>query len=187
MHSIAVAIAKAGILSPETLQEFRRWGLPLENLPTEKITDPAVLSHAIEEALQDEGLVLTRETDLGVVQQYLQTMKRGHLHVVIDDDDGRIEETDIEVFFGTTTMGEYILRWYSEGITDVLTNGKTYLRTYGPLEDVNQVYFRAVRELFFGDQKVFMLCEPAKTLMVHPIFGAQSVFPPKETTNDSPE
>lgn len=112
---------------------------------------------AVEEALQDEGLVLTRETDFAVVQDYLRAQLHGVLHIVVEDLEGDVE-TDVECIYGLTPLGEYIIRWYSESIEDVLTNGKTHLFVKG-----HAIYFNSVREAFFGDTKAFVICTPSKT------------------------
>ena len=38
----------------------------------------------------------------------------------------------------------------------MLTNGRTYL-----VVDDTHVFFKDVRELFFGEQKAFMVCTPS--------------------------
>lgn len=109
----------------------------------------------IEEALQSEGLVISRETDLEAVSDYLNSQLTGTLHVVVEAD-GQAEEADIPVNFGMNALGEYIIRYHSEGIEDVMTNGRTYLQTKN-----FQIYFSNARELFFGDKKVFLVCKPS--------------------------
>jgi hypothetical protein len=46
----------------------------------------------------------------------------------------------------------------SESIAEMMTNGETYLR-FKNVEGQNEhIKFMDVREVFFGDQKAFMVC-----------------------------
>jgi hypothetical protein len=111
---------------------------------------------AIRRAIDSEGYVLTRETDLEVLRHYLSGQQQGLLHVEVFHKDPTIESSaDIPVVFARTPLGEYIVPWASESIADEMTNGITYLTTSG-----GKVQFSSVRELFFGDHKAFMVCEP---------------------------
>jgi hypothetical protein len=120
---------------------------------------------AIEEALQGEGLVLTRETDLEIVQEFLKTQRPGLLHVVIEDPEEGDHDADIECDYGVTKMGEYIIKWHADSIEDVMCNGKTYLQPLMPgmklVPEGAPVYFSNVREAFFGDWKAFVVCQPS--------------------------
>jgi hypothetical protein len=106
-------------------------------------------SRLIMNALQSEEFVIVRETDLEVIRQYAATTRVGTLHMEIDED----QQGDAEVTYGRTRLGEYIIAWQSDSIEDLLTNGLTYL-----IEDGKRVFFKDMRELFFGDRKVFMVC-----------------------------
>jgi hypothetical protein len=125
---------------------------------------------AIEEALQDEGLVLTRETDLEVINYFLSTAGRGILHIVMEAEGEEDQTADIECVYGMTALGEYIIQWRSDSIEDVMTNGKSYLQpTPGPMRLVPEgdpVYFSRVREVFFGQTKAFVICTPSPELIV---------------------
>lgn len=154
MNSITRAIVRSGLIPTENLAEFRKWGLPIpkdEEIPPAP-TDPEKLVQQLDQALQQEDMVIIRETDLNVVHTYLKTMKAGTLHLVMDDDMVRGE---FPVAYGVTETGEYIMPWQAEAIDDMMVNGLTYLLT---TED-KKVYFNTVRELFFGTQKAFMLCK----------------------------
>ena len=156
MSKLTEIILRAGILSPSTLVEMQRWGLPVgdpkarEGGPADMT--PESLSQSIASAIEGEGYVLTRETDLGAVTQYLQTMKTAVLHVLMSDG----SSSNIEVPVGKTPTGEWILPWREEDITDILTNGETYLRV-----DKKRVYFSQARELFYGQYKAFIVCTPS--------------------------
>ena len=155
MSKLTEIILKAGILSEGSLREMQRWGLPVGDPKPrgefEAEMTPNVLSQAIANAIEDEGYILTRETDLGAITQYLQTQRPAILHVVMDDGD-----SNIEVTVGRTPTGEWILPWQSESITDIMTNGETHLRI-----DKKHIYFNQARELFYGQHKAFIVCTPS--------------------------
>lgn len=154
MNPIVAAVLKTGLLDKQVLSEMRRWGVDIDEPFNTPKRSPEEIAAVIEEALQSEGYVLTKETDLEALRQYLSTNRRGMLHVgLLRDDD--MQEIDVEVSYGKTSLGDYIIGWRSEAIEDVMTNGVTYL-----IEDGHRVYFHAIRELFFGDVKAFMVCTP---------------------------
>jgi hypothetical protein len=165
MHSIAQAVVQSGLLSEETLAEFRRWGHPIEAPPPiPKSLDEVVL--AIEQALQEEGLVVTRETDLEAVATYLTEQRSGVLHVVLGEGAERVE-TDIPCSYSYSKMGDYLIRWHADSIEEVLTNGETYLLAHsltlnGSPDVPDKVFFNRVREVFFGETKAFIVCTPTK-------------------------
>lgn len=148
---------RLGAFSEERLQEFRRWGVPLEDipkpLPQVGPTSLEDLSRELSEALEDEGMVIIRETNLTILQQYLATQQEAELFVTLDD---AVPAKVFEVSVGKTELGEIIIPWRSEGIEALMTNGLTHL-----VLDGIQVFFCSVRELYFGDNKAFMVCTPS--------------------------
>jgi hypothetical protein len=52
-------------------------------------------------------------------------------------------------------MGEIVIPWKDEDISDVLINGFTYL-----VIDDKQVKFKDARELYYDDDKTFVVCTP---------------------------
>src|SRR3990172_3097284 len=101
MSQLTDIILKAGILSPGALEELRRWRLPVGDAValTEYETPPTPesISLAIADAIEGEGYVLTRETDLEAIPQYLQTMRPAVLHVVLEDGAGNEPEFEVQV------------------------------------------------------------------------------------------
>lgn len=152
------AVLKSGLITEKQLAEFRRWGVPIE-LPEKLPPPPKTIedaASAIEEALESEGLVMSRDTDLDILHHYLRTQRPGHLHVEIPNEDVTLESSaDIQVSFGCTPVGEYILPWNSESITSELTNGFTYLEVDG-----EKIFFESARDLFYGRHKAFIVCRP---------------------------
>lgn len=158
MSQLTEIILKAGILSPEALSELKKWRLPVGDVDPSSLSEfsapptPKSISEAIATAIEDEGYVLTRETDLEAIPQYLETMKPAVLHAVLEDG----ETAEFEVHVGKTATGDWIMPWRSETITDILANGETYLRHGG-----KRIYFSQARELFYGQRKAFVVCTPA--------------------------
>lgn len=152
-NSLAQVIAKSGILDEATIGEFRKWGLPVDQMSTGPRPQSAEqLVASLEEALQSEGLILEKVTDLEIVRQYLATQRVGTLHVEIGS-----ESSEFQLVYGRTSLGEYILQWKGDSISDEMTNGLTYLQT----EELDKVFFSNVHELYFGDKKAFMTCSPS--------------------------
>ena len=116
------------------------------------ITDKDQLISALDRALQEEDLVLIRETDLDVLHRYLANTLVGVLHVSMPDETNGI----FDIVFSILETGEYIFPWRYESVEDILANGKTYLAV-----NDKKIYFSSVRELFFGDHKAFVVCTPS--------------------------
>jgi hypothetical protein len=153
------AVLRAGLVTEAQIAEMKRWAPPslsADDVPEE----PKSLAESvalINDALQSDGYVLMRETDLEAVRQYAATSQRSILHL---EPEG-VEAQDIEVTYGKTPIGEYIIAWHSESIQDLLTNGLTYLVVRPTDGSVERVFFKDVRELFFGTTKAFMVCVPS--------------------------
>ena len=156
MNSAIVAAAlKAGIVTQQQLAELKRFRVP--GIPADAETElPKTLDEAaaiIFNVLQSEGFVMVRETDLSVVHNFLKDVHTGQLH---------IESSDVAfpVQYSLTSLGEYVIPWRGEGIAELMITGETFLLLEN---DVSCVSFSAVRELFFGEQKAFMVCSVRQT------------------------
>ena len=151
MKPLVEVVVKAGLLDENALAEMRRFGAPVEDAKVlEEPPTLSKLSEEIAEIIQREGFVLTRETDLEIVQQYASTARPGTLYIQ-ETLDGPVAEA--AVVYGKTPTGGYIFPWRSDSIQEMMTNGLTYL-----LEGEAQVFFGSMRELVFGDHKAFMVC-----------------------------
>lgn len=153
MNPITAAVLKAGLITPTQLQEMKRFSPAID--PDAEAGEPADLETAaslVEQAFQSEEYVLIRETDLEAVRQYVETASLGMLHLEMGD-----EVADLEVKYGKTAGGEFIVAWSGESIAAAMTNGQTYLQ----VPPSSHVFFKDVRELFFGEQKAFMVCKPS--------------------------
>lgn len=153
MSELVRVVARAGLISRENILEFKRWGLPLNVDPLPVPLSRDQLVRQLEEALEGEGMVLIKETDFDALKHYLQKQRLGMLHLVIEETE---EDSPTEVSFCVLPTGEYMIPWQSEGIEELMTNGRTHLEVDG-----KNIYFSTVRELYYGDVKAFMVCSPS--------------------------
>jgi len=154
MKSLARISIQAGLVSPDMLAEFRRWGFVDEGtVKSEEVPDtPEKLLHLLNAALEEEHMVIMKETDVDALKAYLDSMAPGHLHLVEGD-----RSAHFPVTYGKLPSGEYLLPYRSDNVEELLTNTKTYLLD----RDQMRVYFSEVRELFFGETKSFVACKPS--------------------------
>lgn len=157
MSDLSNAIALSGAIDADMLRELTKWRLPGVALPAgDLFASPEEAIEAIEDAMTSANQVEVRITDLDVLKHYLKTRKDGKLHVVAEHG----AKGTYPVVFGTidrTSHKDYIIPWRSNSIEELLTNGESYL-----LDDKKKVYFSAVNELYFDDQKAFMVLTPSK-------------------------
>jgi hypothetical protein len=147
---LAKAITKSGIVPTSVVEEIGRWGMSLDRPSAGTIPIQSV-PEAIEKAMGAEDYVRIKETDLDIVGTYMSSKKTGRLHFEFEG--GESDEFDIE--YGVTRMGEIVIPWKDEDISDVLINGFTYL-----VIDDKQVKFKDARELYYDDDKTFVVCTP---------------------------
>jgi len=151
MSDLSSIILRSGLINENTLREFRRWGFPAGEMPPKEEfaaePSPETLARAIADAIEDADFVLIRETDLEAVPRFLDGMCTAVLHVVLEE-----SGHDIEVQ-ASRNGKQWIIPWRSESITDVLTNGETYLRVDG-----KRFYFCDAHDLFYGKHKAFVAC-----------------------------
>lgn len=160
MTSLRQLMLRAGLVPEHTRRELarfcplfddehERW--PVRQTPwTEE--DLHQLAAEVQAQLESEDQVTVRETDLGVLDQYAQTTAEGVLHVVTPGG----QEADFPVTFGRSALGDILLPWKSETLTDLLANGASFLR-----HGTTTYVFDDVRELYFGRAKAFLVCRPA--------------------------
>jgi hypothetical protein len=153
------AVLKAGLLGENALREMKKFSVAID--PDAKSEEPKDLDTAatiIASAIAEEGYVMVRETDLEILHQYAETARRGVLHLEIDSDvePSGFTATDLDISFGKTKLGEYLIAWRSESIEDMLINGRSYLQV-----DDERLFFGRIRELFYGDTKAFIACTVA--------------------------
>jgi hypothetical protein len=153
MSDLTKAVALSGAIDPGMFKEFSKWKLPVE-IPndTDLYDSPEEAIEAIEEAMTGQEQVEVRATDLDVLKQFLRTKRKGKLHLVTSKGSGTLE-----IEFGVSTLGEYIIPWNADSIVDIMTNGESHI-----LDVRRKVFVSDVTELYFGGNKAFMLCVPVK-------------------------
>ncbi len=157
MSELTKAMALSGALDESMLRELSKWKLPIEVPEDDPYESPEEAIEAIEDALTGASQVEIRATDLDVMKQYLRTQRNGKLYL-----ESTKERTTIPATFGVTAMGEYIMPWRGDSITDLLTNGASHF-----IDGKRKVYISAVQELYFGETKVFILCTPIRDRKAH--------------------
>ncbi len=161
MTPMISAVLKAGLINEKQLAEFKRFGSPCldSDAKAETPDSPEEVVNLISSALQSEGFVLVRETDLEVVHNYLNKSEEGVLH--LESLEGA--KDDVSVRYCKTPLGEYVIPWNGDGISDLLINGQTYLIESNGFKGVT---FDSTRELFFGQQKAFVVCRPREDFQI---------------------
>jgi hypothetical protein len=165
MRPLALATIQAGLIDPDTIAQFKRWGVIPRELKTDIVEDVNLAVERIQFALEAEEQVRMQSTDLDILKYYMNkdNQRSGQLVVVDEATDAKASKT---VVFAIRSRGsdiQYILPWMSESIVDILTNGKTYLRYSGDKSPA-KVYFSDVEEMYFGNVKAFMVCTAASEL-----------------------
>lgn len=154
MNELAKLMVNSGVLSPTQVSEFRRWGAVQEN--DLKMKDPPKTAEEfmqeVERVLQKEDMVLLRETDFTALTNFLKNQRQGVLYL-----DTGSTSTEVNIAYTMSTSGEFCIPWMAEGISDLLVNGMTYLKTAD-----SKVFFSEVRELFYGETKAFVVCRSSQ-------------------------
>lgn len=146
-------VISMGLVDENQIYEMQRWGL----IDRQLVLDAVPQTH--EGMMERMNLALDvvgmdrKETDLAVLRRFMQTSKRGLMYVHVDGVDVR---DPLEVFYGRTHNGDYILPWNGgPGQEHILINGHTYLET----ED-GKVYMMDYRPVYFDELQSFVVCKP---------------------------
>ena len=153
MPTLPEIIVNSGLIPETTLQEMRRWGCVVPE--ADKLTatpSSADLLQQIDQAVQEAGYVLTRETDLDSLRYFTQNIRRGTLHL----DDGGEPTVISEVNYAVMPTGEYLFPWPTDDMAEVLTNGSSHLQT-NDNGHTAKVFFNDGRDLFFGTERAFLM------------------------------
>ena len=151
---IGKVLSEAGILDEELLREMNRWGLPNVPKNSDVVHDAStlqVLEEQIVEALDEHSIGLDRVQDLDALRQYAITQRPAQLFLTTSRG-----KSKISVQVGTTHSGDVLIPWRLDSIIEEMLNGDTYL-----LLDGKRIYFNSVRDLFLGQERIFMLCTPS--------------------------
>lgn len=152
---VTKAVLETGLVDEASLSQLRKWGLlDDKGQPSDWDGQPVAVVDCIQKALESVDMVQIRDTDLDAARAFLTSRQKGKLHLPSPEDEGKVIPVSVE--FCITELGEYLLPWKSEGVQSLLADRRTYLKPVGK----QRVSFDDVRELFFGDQKAFLVCTP---------------------------
>lgn len=149
-NDVSKVVVQSGLVADMTLQELGRWGAPVPSKDDGPEMPAEIIPSVIERAMQEESFVQIRETDLEVLGQYLRTRQQGVLHVELID--GSVDEFEID--FGFTPLHELVIAWTEGDIVESIATGLTYVMAAG-----NKYVLKNVRELFYGTQQAFLVCQ----------------------------
>lgn len=171
MSRISDLLLANGIIKPEQLAELQHWGYGTgaQQVPTDTPEDTAPkFLQRLDRLMDDDILMLIRETDLEALGRFLKEQKKGEL--IFGED-----YPAMDAYYGVLRTGEYLLPWLSEDVLELLTSPNACLKTVSG----SSVYFSNIRELFYGNVRAFMVCTPV-------IYAPESTAPElaKEASGD---
>lgn len=143
------AILRAGVLPANIVQEVSRWS---GDLPEVKPSDDrAEVLEEIRGAVEGPDTLDIRLTDMDALRRFEKDKQRGRLYFA----DGE-STTFVVVDYAKDRIGNYIIPWQDENISGLMLERTTFLKPEGG----ERVFFRDVREMFFGENKVFLKAVP---------------------------
>lgn len=146
------AMIDSGLIDSANIAQLKKWGLLSgEGEPIEVLSSPNAIVDRIRAVL--ESAVEMRDTDLDVIKLYIQKREKGKLHLPPETG---TKTVPISIEYCKTKMGEYVIPWTSEDISDLLLDPRTYLKT----ADKKHIRFVDIRELYYDDVKSFIVCAP---------------------------
>lgn len=156
------AVVASGVLAEDdTLAQFQRWGtLSPEALQERPLKSPDEIVGRIQESMESDDALELRDTDLDAVRNFVAQRKRGRMYLPSTGTEGKLRHSD--VLYHVTAMGEYLVPYQGDEIRDRLLDQRAYLKPPGE----PPVYIADIRELYYGDRKVFMVCAPAEEVEV---------------------
>lgn len=159
MRPLAEATVRAGLIDDDTLAQFRRWGFVPKDLVPDKDKTPQESLEAIQAALETEEQVRLQVTDLDLLRHYMAVDNQLRGQIVLINPETEQRGTKTVTFAKRISHGrsQFVLPWLSEGVTDLLVNGKSYLR-WTEEGKSNRVYLVDYEDLYFGDVRMFIVC-----------------------------
>jgi len=155
MRPLGVAVIRAGLVDTSVISEMQRWGLPIHIVEeTQVIRDADVVVRVLQDALESGEQVRLQDTDLDIVQKWVDPANQIVGKLVVKDGEKR---STSKCIFCRTLMGEFAFPWTSESLADLLVNGESHLQ-YSKDGEITKAYFIDVRELYIGDSKAFVVC-----------------------------
>jgi len=157
MSRMLQLLADAGAIPANMIREVSRWSPSLQLAPVVVPTTPLPPEEAVARIAEEiEGRAPTevRVSELDVRQAFESTATEGSLYLSSPGE----ESIEFPVTVGRAQSGEYLFPWRGEDLEDVMTNPGTVL-TVGGL----RVHFAEVRDIYEGEDKVFMAARPRPT------------------------
>jgi hypothetical protein len=152
-----LAVLRAGIVPSEQLSELSRWN-GFEVPTTVKLEpDRRQALDDIREAIESKETVELRATDLDALRYYEANQQSARLYYSVPVAGGERKTTFVNVQYAKAPIGNYMIPWTDEDIFDLMLDEHTYLKPDG----APRVYMSNITELFYGENKAFMLCTPA--------------------------
>ena len=152
-----LAVLRAGIVPSDKVAELSRWngfevptGVGVEPNRKQALAD-------IREAIESKETVEIRATDLDALRYYEANQKPARLYYSVPADGDKRKTTFVNVQYAKTPIGNYMIPWTSEDIFDLMLDEGTYLKPNGE----PRIYIADIAELFYGENKAFMVCTPA--------------------------
>lgn len=151
MTKLLQLLIRGGVLTGDQIKEVQRWGFQQEPVEAEPITDLQQFIQRLSQALEGEDLIIIRETDLEVLHTFVRQPKKGELRFELKGS----PPAKIPINYAVLRTGEHIIPWVEE-LPDLFVDPNTYLVT----ESGALMSFGDVRELFYGEDRTFVVCTP---------------------------
>lgn len=157
------AVAASGVLGADgdVLAQFQRWGtLDPSVMQETQLTSVDAIVERIRESMESDDALELRDTDLDAIRVFADNSRRGRMYLPDEEARSGLRHSDVQ--YCVTAMGEYLVPFQSEEVRDLLLHPRAYLKPPGELP----VHVADIRELYYGDRKMFMVCTPAKEVEV---------------------
>jgi hypothetical protein len=151
------AVVEAGLVPDTALDELARWGVHITAQRKPELDNPQAVALHLMQALESDEQVRVDETDLDLLQRYLNPKHQLQGRLIIKE--GK-SHTTAPISFCLTSLGEYAIPWTDDETPEVLANGESHLK-WDSAEGKKDIYFSGVREVFFGSRKAFVVCTPS--------------------------
>ena len=161
MRPLAEAAIKIGLVDDESLAQFKRWGMVPKDMTSGSVDDPQEAVGLIQDALETEEQVRLQYTDLDVLQYFMDKKNQIRGQLVLIDTETNQRGTKTVVFAIRQLQGrsQYIIKWMSDAVTELLTNGRSYLRWTSPdTGESCRARMLDYDDLYFGDTRMFLVC-----------------------------
>jgi hypothetical protein len=160
MRPLAEAAIRAGLIDPEVLTQFKKWGLVPKDIEPVGASNPEEIVEELQEALESEDQVRLQTTDLDLLKYYLtpENQQRGQIVLVHPETHQRATRTVVFAVRSLYGRDQYILPWMSDTVADMLTNGNSYLRWVPPGAASKRIYLIEHDKIYLGDVESFLVC-----------------------------